>query len=269
MVARATAVNIKHQSCFPQGESSLVSEIDVFMSIHSNPFLPHDLVSFMHCRNKRSFAGGLKKKGFVPPTPESENEEPEEPVMKKASKLNTSSSSSHSRPSLIDKSKAVFKVDEHEQQKEKGGGMTCEEQKVADAFDKDFDEMSSSSESGDENDTMNDEGLDEIEEESYGDSDYASDDGNESTTNEIVSTTQIDEDNEDDEENYEESRGPSFALQSQGKRGVKGHGKIDVSTLEHSNLQILFILEHLTMDNVHTASLLLCKYSHVPVCEIL
>jgi hypothetical protein len=100
-------------------------------------------------------------------------------------------------------------------------------------------------------------------------SDSDSDDMNDSSS-ETESTTYMEEEEEETEEASDSKEGVSSVVShSSGRKGVKGHEVIDVSGIEHANLQILYILEHLTLDNVHTSSLLLCRYSIAPVCEIL
>jgi hypothetical protein len=196
----------------------------------------------------------------------------EDSSIEPAKKISKQRSTSSSATAM---SLSTSSAEHHGQGQECGGGMTAEEQAVANEIDKEFDDLFDSSSESDEDDKDN---MDSVMLDHDGNSDameeddmhamLSDSDGVHDSSSETESTTHLEEDDDVESGEFKEELS-LVVLQSSGKKGVKGHEAIAVPELEHSNLQILFVLEHLTMDNVHTASLLLCKYSVAPVCEIL
>lgn len=159
--------------------------------------------------------------------------------------------------------------------------MTQEELAVAKELDKDFDDLfnsSSESEEDDNDDKRNDiaiEDGDEMGVMPFGpdsESDSDTDDKAENCS-ETESTTGMAEEEVGGGDGASEGESCVTGVVSQPPRRVKeggqGHESLDISNIGHPNLQILYVLEKLTMNNVHTASLLLCKFSATPVCETL
>ena len=146
--------------------------------------------------------------------------------------------------------------------------MTKEELDVADEFDKEFDNMSSSS------DSSSDESAGEPPS-----SEYSKDKSNMNTDGYDTISTADSADGHIDSDESEHDSDDSFtsslnkldhrALSKSEKRNLTGYSKIDLSSSDHANLQILKVLEALSKENIHTASLLLCNFARAPVAEIL
>ena len=208
-------------------------------------------------RHKRSFASGVKcekgtfaSQGIV----SQELGEPVTKMLRKDNKKKLSVSTRESNPSGLQKVEKSC------------NNNAIEEKEVADMLDKEFDEMSAFSSdtdnslvecSGDESVSENTSLLDS-------DSDLESICGPVYEESSVVGNPEL--------SNYIDGDSADIFSSAKGRikhnRG-KGYDPIDISGIDHSNLQIRFILEHLSMDNVHTASLLLCRHSRAPVCEIL
>lgn len=235
---------------------------------------PFYLVFVYFNRNKRSFGGGIKSNPIVAEDDVKKSRPAPVPI------INISRpAASIAKPQfkLVKIKPEIQMVQENGYNtKREACSMTAEEQDLSNEIDKDFDDMSSSSssfgsDSGDDNEdeVKSDEDVAHV---MMNCSDSDSDDDDEQgNCGDNDTTTVYDEDNDHDVNNsmniIEDS--PLLHKDCSGKMGVHGHAAIDMSQSEHSNLQILRVLEQLKMDNVHTASLLLCKFAPMPVCEIL
>lgn len=266
--------------------------IYVIYSFNSIIFI--DLYLLFIVRNKRAFAGDLKSSIYSKgvPTEDARMSVQSAPTIERATKIPKQAPTGLAFPLQVAKV-----VPDSKTKADPSPGcdnLTLEEQELADEIDKDFDELFSTSSDSDDDDDNNDEEsvydkengdsivMDEERVDSEFDSSSESDsdlDLADDVTSHTETTTFIEDEDDADSDAGDEQKwmqqstsaitDTSLSRGAKGKEGVEGHEAIDLTGLVHTNLQILHVLENLTMKNVHTASLLLCKFSVAPVCEIL